>query len=165
LAASKLLSALSVKTEPRMYLIVVKYTARDPELAALITNAFVVELLQTIALQRFSRQLRAAERSLSVDLVTLGEQHPKIVAEKKLIQAAKALLRVQLGKTTEEIEQTASMNVTFASVPVVPSGPNALVLIGVALLIGLGGSVALASFRSAPSAQLDAMALHPQATT
>ena len=48
MAARKLLSGLSVRTEPRVYLIVVRYTAGDPELAALITNAFVVELLQTI---------------------------------------------------------------------------------------------------------------------
>ena len=160
LAARKLLSGLSVTTEPRVYLIVVNYTARDPELAALITNAFVVELLQTVTLQNFSQQLRAAKRALSADLATLGEQHPKVVKEKMRIQAAEALLRVQLGKTTEEIEQTASgINATFATVPVVPSSPNAPFLIGVALLVGLGGSVALASFRSAPSAQSDAMAL------
>ena len=51
LAARKLLRGLSVRTEPRVYLITVNYTARDPELAAVITNAFFVELLQTITLQ------------------------------------------------------------------------------------------------------------------
>ena len=160
LAARKLLSGLSVRTEPRVYLIVVNYTAGDPELAALITNAFVVELLQTITLQSFSQQLRAAERSLSADLATLGEQHPKVVEEKMRIQAAEALLRVQLGKTTEEIEHTASStNVTFARADTVPSSPNPPFLIGVALLFGLGGGVALASFRSAPSTQSDALGL------
>ena len=156
-AARKLLSGLSVTTEPRVYLIVVRYTAGDPELAALITNAFVVELLQTITTQGLSQRLHAEESSLSEDLVTLGEQHPKVVEEKRRVQAAKAHLKAQLDKTTDEIEHTANgKNVAFATVPVVPSGPNAPFLIGVVFLVGLGGSVALANFRSAPSAQSDA---------
>ena len=47
MAAKRLLRGLSVKTEPRSYLIAVRYTARDPELAALIANAFVAEFLQS----------------------------------------------------------------------------------------------------------------------
>jgi len=153
-AARKLLSGLSVTTEPRVYLIVVRYTAGDPELAALITNAFVVELMQTITTQGLSQRLHAEESSLSADLLTLGEQHPKVVEEKRRVQAAKARLKAQLGKTIDEIEHTANgKSVAFARVPVVPSGPNAAFLIGVVFLVGLAGSVALANFRSAPSAQ------------
>jgi len=159
LAARKLLRGLSVRTEPRVYLITVNYTAGDPELAALIANTFVVELLQTITLQSFAQQLRAAERSLSVDLATLGKQHPKVLAGKMRIQAAEALLKTQLSKTTQEIERAASnTNVTFASIPVVPSSPNPPFLIGIALLVGFVGSIALAFFRTAPhEAQSDAM--------
>jgi len=152
LAARMLLRHLSVTTEPRVYLITVSYTAGDPELAALITNAFVVELLQTITVQSLSQQLHVEERSLSADLVTLGEHHPQVVEEKGRVQAAKARLTAQLSKTTEEIEDAAKgKSVAFATVPVVPSGPNAPFLIGVALLVGLGGSVVLANLRSAPS--------------
>jgi len=156
LAAGKLLSGLSVRTEPRVYLIVVNYTAGNPELAALITNAFVAELLQTITLQNLSQRLHAAQSSLSTDLVSLGERHPKIIEDKRRVQAADARLSLQMAKTTEEIERNANgTNVVFATVPAVPSGPNALLLIGAALLVGLGGSVALAFFRSAPSSQPD----------
>src|SRR4051794_26815063 len=45
-AAAKLLSRLSVKTEPRVYVITVSYAAGDPDLAALVANAFVAEYLQ-----------------------------------------------------------------------------------------------------------------------
>ena len=56
MAAKRLLRGLSVTTEPRSYLIAVRYTAGDPELAALITNAFVVEFLQTIRLRILFQQ-------------------------------------------------------------------------------------------------------------
>ena len=75
------------------------------------------------------------------------------------IKAAEALLRVQFSKTTEEIERTASnTNVTFASIPVVPTSPNAPFVIGVALLVGFVGSIAVAFFRaSVNDARSDAM--------
>ena len=54
LAATRLLRGLSVKTEPRVYQITVKYTAGNPELAALIANTFVAEYLRITTLQMLS---------------------------------------------------------------------------------------------------------------
>jgi uncharacterized protein involved in exopolysaccharide biosynthesis len=147
MAARKLLRGLSVRTEPRVYLIVLRYTAGDPERAALIANAFVVEFLQTIALQTLYYQREAAERTLLEKRATLGEKHPKVIEAKMRLQGADALLNAQMGKTTEEIERTAGGNVTFAQADMVPSSPNAPKLIGLALLIGLGGGIAVAAFR------------------
>jgi uncharacterized protein involved in exopolysaccharide biosynthesis len=147
MAVRKLLRGLSVTTEPRVYLIVLRYTAGDPERAALIANAFVVEFLQTIALQTLYQQRDAAERTLAVKRATLGEKHPKVVDAQMRLQAADALLNAQMGKTTEEIERAAGGNVTFAKADMVPSSPNPPSLIGLALLIGLGGGIAMAALR------------------
>ena len=50
MAATRLMRDLSVKTEPRVYQIVLRYSAKDPELATAVTNAFVVEFLRTTSL-------------------------------------------------------------------------------------------------------------------
>jgi uncharacterized protein involved in exopolysaccharide biosynthesis len=147
MAARKLSRGLSVRTEPRVYLIVLRYTAVDPERAALVANAFVVEFLQTLTLQTLYHQREAAERTLVEERATLGEKHPKVMEAQMRVQAADALLNAQMGKTTEEIERTASGNVTFAQADMVPSSPNPPILIALTLLIGLGGGIAMAAFR------------------
>ena len=147
MAARNLLRGLSVTTEPRVYLIVIRYTAGDPARAALIANAFVVEFLQTITLQTLYQQRDAAERTLLQRRATFGEKHPKVIEAQLRLQAADARLNAQMGKTTEEIERRAGGNVTFAQADMVPSSPNPRILIGLALLIGLGGGTAMATFR------------------
>ena len=121
MAAKRLLSGLSVKTEPRVYQITVGYTAGDPELAALITNAFVVEFLQTARLQTLSQQRNLAQQALSEDLATLGAKHPKVVEEKMRLEAADAILKAQLSKNSEEIERTGGGSVSFAQASTIPS--------------------------------------------
>lgn len=151
MAAERLLHGLSVKTEPRVYAIVVCYTARDPELAALITNAFVVEFREAIRRQILSQQRDSAERALSEALSTFGEKHPKVMEAKARLEAAHALLREQSQmKTTEEEEihhAAEDGNVSLAQAVAVPSSPNPKVCIGVALLIGLVGGILMAAFR------------------
>ena len=146
MAASKLMRGLSVKTEPRGYLIELSYTAGDPELAALITNAFLVEFLQTTAVQTLYHEREAAERNLSEKLATFGEKHPSVVDAKMQLQAVNALLRTQLAKTPEEIEHEAGENVAFAQANLVPSSSGPAVWIGVTLLVGLFGGIAAAAF-------------------
>jgi uncharacterized protein involved in exopolysaccharide biosynthesis len=148
LAARKLLRGLSVKTEPRVYQIVVQYTARDPELSVLIANSFIVEFLQTKTLQTLLQQRDAAERELGAERATLGENHPRAIEAKARLEAADALLIGQLGKTTEEIERAGAGQVIFAQAVSVPSSPNPFVSIGLALVVGLGAGVALAALRA-----------------
>jgi uncharacterized protein involved in exopolysaccharide biosynthesis len=147
MAAERLLAGLSVKTVPRAYLITVSYTAKDPELAALITNAFVVEFLQTVTLQTLSHQRDLAQQRLTEQLATLGEKHPKVIEARALLEAAEGRLKIQPTKTAEEIEQTAGANVTFAQATTIPSSPNPLAVIVLAVLVGLVGSIVLARFR------------------
>jgi uncharacterized protein involved in exopolysaccharide biosynthesis len=147
MAAERLLRGLSVTTEPRVYQIAVGYTAGDSEFAALITNAFVVEFLRTIRLQILSQQRNRAQQALWDDLATLGAKHPKVVDEKMRVEAADAAIKATLSKTSEEIERTAGGNVSFAQATTVPSSPNPPLLIGVALLVGLAGGIAIAALR------------------
>jgi uncharacterized protein involved in exopolysaccharide biosynthesis len=147
MAAKKLLRGLSVKTEPRVYLIVVSYTAGDPELAALITNAFMAEFLQTTTLEILYHRRDLAEQALSEVLPTLGTKHPKVLQAKMRLEAADARLKAQLSKTSDEIERTTGENVSFAQVTAIPSGPDASFLIGIALLLGLAGGVASAALK------------------
>jgi uncharacterized protein involved in exopolysaccharide biosynthesis len=150
LAARKLLGGLLIKTEPRVYQIKLQYTARDPELAALIANAFIVEFLQTTTLQTLLQQRDAAERELGAERATLGENHPTVIRAKMRLEAADALLKAQLSKTTEEIKRTGAGKVIFAQAVSVPSSPNPPVWIGLALLLGLGAGITLAAFRGSP---------------
>ena len=136
MAVKRLLGGLSVTTEPRSYLIAVSYTARDPQLAALIANAFVVELAQ-----------QEAQQALSKHLATLGAKHPKVLEAKMRLEALDAVLKAQLSKTSEEIKRTADGNMSFAQASAVPSSPNPPFLIGVASLVGLVGGVAIAALR------------------
>ena len=53
-AAARLLRRLSVKSDPRAYLIDVRYTSSNSALAVVITNAFVAESLRSSKLQMLS---------------------------------------------------------------------------------------------------------------
>ena len=152
MAAERLLRGLSVETEPRVYGIVVRYSARDPELAALITNAFVVEFREAIRRQILSQERDLAERALSEALATLGEKHPKVMEAKARVEAADALLREQSEKKTTEATHRAAEdgNVSLAQAVTVPSSPNPVVFIGVALFVGVVGGILMAAFRPLP---------------
>ena len=93
-----------------------------------------------------------AKRALSETLATFGEKHPKVMEAKERLEAADALLREQLEKTTAEAicRATEDGNVSLARVVSVPSSPKPLVCIGVALLIGVVGGVLIAAFRPLP---------------
>jgi uncharacterized protein involved in exopolysaccharide biosynthesis len=145
MAAERLLHGLSVRTEPRVYGIVVRYSAGDPELAALITNAFVVEFREAIKRQILSQQRGSAERALLEELATFGEKHPKVMEAKARLETADALLREQSEKTTTE----ENYSVTELA-EIVRSSPNPVVCIGVALLVGVVGGILMAAFRTLP---------------
>jgi uncharacterized protein involved in exopolysaccharide biosynthesis len=143
-AAKGLLRGLSVKTEPRVYLIVVRYTASDPQRATMIANSFVTEFLRFTTLQTVSDQRAAAYGELSEQLATFGEKHPKARAASLRVAAEDALFKAQLAKTPEELQRTAGENVTFARAVAVPSSPNPPRIIGIAMLLGLLGGIGLA---------------------
>ena len=92
-AAEQLLRGLSVSTDPRTYMIEVSYTARDPALAVVITNAFVTEFLRASRLQTLSQQRSLAAATLSQQLAIFGDKHPKAIKAKMRLAAADEQLK------------------------------------------------------------------------
>jgi uncharacterized protein involved in exopolysaccharide biosynthesis len=146
-AAGRLLRGLAVKTEPRVYQIVLRYSAKDPELATAVTNAFVTEFLRTTTLQKLSGQRGAAQAALTEALATLGDRHPKVQEARMRLASVEALMKAQQTKTPDDIQKSAGENITFAEASVIPSSPNPPLIIGLALLAGLGAGVGLALWR------------------
>lgn len=144
IAATKLMRGLSVKTEPRVYQIVLRYGAKDPELATAVTNAFVVEFLRTTSLQKLSGQRGAAQAALTETLATLGDKHPKVQEARMRLASTEALMKDQLTKTADDIQKSAGENITFAEASVIPSSPNPPLIIFFALLGGMGVGIGLA---------------------
>lgn len=143
MAAGKLLDQLTVISDPKAYLITVRYRTGDPELSVLIANAFVAELLRSTKLQVLSQQRTFAQATLSNQLAKFGDKHPKVAALRMQLEATDASLQQQLNESPDVILQGAGENVTKAIAS--PSGPTAPFVIGLALIVGLmiGVGVAL----------------------
>ncbi len=142
-AASKLLRGLSVTSDPRAYLITVRYSAGDPELAVLIVNAFVAELLRSTKSQQLLQQRSTALGALSKQLGKFGDKHPAVVEARMRLASADDRLKAELGEAREAILQAAGENVTPAIAT--SSGPRPAFVIGLLALLGLvtGAGVAL----------------------
>jgi uncharacterized protein involved in exopolysaccharide biosynthesis len=154
MAAARLLRGLAIRTEPRVYLITVRYTASNPRLAALIANAFVAEFLHTSVLEVLSAQRTSAEDVLRENLATFGDKHPNVKMAKAKLAAIDALAESQKRKTPAELEWTGNESVTLAEAIALPPKPSPWLCIGLALLLGLIGGIAFAVL--APGAALAA---------
>ncbi|WP_439543210.1 Wzz/FepE/Etk N-terminal domain-containing protein [Hyphomicrobium sp.] len=144
-AASKLLRMLTVRTEPRAYLITIGVSASDPELAAEIANAFVVECLREAQLQRLSEQLARARGALAQQAGTFGKKHPNFISATAAVSDLEERLALQKKAAADEIIGLES--VTLAEANAVPSAPNPTILIGGMVFLGLVlGSLAAIMF-------------------
>ena len=144
------MSRLSVKSDLlRTYLITVRYTATDPALAVVITNAFVAEFLRSSKLQMLSQQRSSAEARLSRQLAMFGDKHPRVTQAKMRLVATDDLLKEQFSEAPEVLVQAAGESVTKAIAASL--SPNPWFVIGLLLLVGLvvGTVVALWLERSA----------------
>ena len=112
IAASRLLQGLSVITDPSSYLITVRFSAEDPELAELITQAFVAELLRSANLQRLVERRSLAQGTLSIQLAKFGDKHPSVALAKMQLAATDELLREQMNEAPGALLQSAGDNVT-----------------------------------------------------
>jgi uncharacterized protein involved in exopolysaccharide biosynthesis len=144
MAATELLNGLSVTTEPRVYMIAVRYTAHDPVLAADITNAFVVEFVRMTTLQTLSAEVATAYNSLQEQLATHGKRYPAVIAAQSRVSAAQTRLREQQQKTLAEVERSNAENIVYAKASAIPSGPNIPLVIATFLILGLAAGVVLA---------------------
>jgi uncharacterized protein involved in exopolysaccharide biosynthesis len=130
-AAARLLEDLSVTSDPRAYLLTVSYRAGKPELAELITNAFVAELLRSAKLQALFKQRSLAQATLSIQLAKFGDKHPNVAQAKLRLTATDEALKKQLNEDYGTILKAAGENVTKAV-----SGPISFKFVIVLLLLG-----------------------------
>jgi len=142
-AATRLLGRLSVISDPRSYLITVRYTAADPELANSVANAFVAELLRSTKLQALSERRSVAQATLLTKLTKFGEKHPGVAQARARVAATEERMKAQLSEPHEAILQAAGEDVTKAKAT--RSSPTPPFLISLFLLVGLvaGTGVAL----------------------
>jgi uncharacterized protein involved in exopolysaccharide biosynthesis len=134
-AASKLLRMLTVRTEPRAYLITISVSAGEPALAAEIANGFVVECLREAQLQRLSDQLARARGTLSQQAATFGQKHPSFISAAAAVTDLEA--RLSLQRKAPEGEVIGLESVTLAEANAVPTAPNPTILIGGMVFLGL----------------------------
>ena len=135
IAAARLLSDLSLRSDPSSYLLTIMYSAGDPQLAVLIANTFAAELLRNAGLQKLSQQRAYAEATLSQTLATFGVKHPKVIDARMKLAATDGLLKEQLSEAPEAILQAAGENATKA-IPN-PSSRKPAFVIGLLMLVGL----------------------------
>lgn len=134
-ATGRLLNGLTVTSDPRAYLITVRYSSGDPELSILIANAFVAELLRSTRLQGLFQQRYSAQATLSNQLAKFGEKHPKVAELRTQLAATNDSLEKQMNESREAILQAAGENVTKAVAS--PSGPTPIFVVGLLLIFGL----------------------------
>jgi uncharacterized protein involved in exopolysaccharide biosynthesis len=138
IAAASLLDGLSVTSDPRAYLLTVSYRAEDPELAELITNAFVAELLRSAKLQALFKQRSLAQATLSIQLAKFGDKHPNVAQARLRLAATDELLKKQTNEDYGVILKTAGENVTKAvSAPLSFRFVGVLIVLG-GLIVGVG---------------------------
>ena len=135
IVAGKLLNRLTVTSDPKAYLITVRYSAADPDLSVLIANGFVAELLRSTKLQVLFQQRYYAQATLSNQLAKFGEKHPKVAELRTQLSTTDDLLQQQMHETPEAILQGAGENVTKAIAS--PAGPTPLFVVDLFLLLGL----------------------------
>jgi uncharacterized protein involved in exopolysaccharide biosynthesis len=141
-AATKLLHGLSVTSDPRTYMIEVRYTAKEPAIADVIANAFVAEFLRSSRLQTLSLQRSSAAAALSKQLAMFGDKHPRVIRAQMRLAAADDLLKNQLAESPNVILQNVGQNVTLATAG--PSKRSMPLVLGLLLLVGRLAGIAVA---------------------
>jgi succinoglycan biosynthesis transport protein ExoP len=138
-AATRLLKGLSVENYPRAYLLTVRYSASDPELAKLVANTFVGELLRSANVQMLLRQQSLAQAALSIQLAKFGNRHPSVAQARIRLATTDDLLKKEVTGTPQAMINNAGENVTKAisAAPASRSLVLLLVLLG-SLVAGIG---------------------------
>jgi Mrp family chromosome partitioning ATPase/capsular polysaccharide biosynthesis protein len=125
--AVALLRNLTVTSDQHSYLISVAYTAKSPKLSAEIANAFAEEYLQ-------NRNEVAARREFAALSLAYGPKHPSVVQAQAKLDSNEAQWRSR-----------GNASIAVPAEPLaIPTGPNRLMIIGLAFFGSLGLGVLLA---------------------
>jgi uncharacterized protein involved in exopolysaccharide biosynthesis len=139
LAAEQLARRITVTSDPRSYLISISVTASDPDRAARLANAVALEYLRGQLVQQVTDAYGAAEREMSEMSSIYGARHPAYQSQQAKVES----LRLRLRALREEpFDEAAAGRVTgqsfvAAQKVMIPSGPNVLLVLGLAALLEL----------------------------
>jgi uncharacterized protein involved in exopolysaccharide biosynthesis len=135
-AARNVRSRLEVGRDTRSYLISIAYTARSPETAAAVANAFALEYFNAKSLQQLSAAVSAAARELAQRSATYGENHPSFIKATADLELARQRLQAAMNRSPgSDLENSEGVNLAEPSSA--PSSPNGSMILGLAFLLAL----------------------------
>jgi uncharacterized protein involved in exopolysaccharide biosynthesis len=160
MAIDEVLRHVTVRSQPRSYLISISATDNSPTRAAVLANAVAAEYTRGQVEQRLSKARAAAEVEMSRVSSIYGSEHPIFVRSQALlkqIQAEESALHSN-EEADNDYSSLIGQSLIKAEVNNVPSFPNIRVTLAVAALAGaiLGGWWALhrhQQIRSPPRAR------------
>lgn len=149
LAVNQLMRKITVTNDPRSYLISIAITTGDPERAAGLANAVALEYLRGQMLQQLADAQAAVERELAQLASVYGVRHPNyVLGRTKLenLQARLSALRVLPDRVPSEdtVKLVTGQSFVAAEKVLVPSGPNILLILGLAVGAALAAGIWLA---------------------
>jgi capsular polysaccharide biosynthesis protein len=152
-AVNAVLRRISVNAQPRTYVISIAATADRPERARALVSAVASAYLQS----RMMQEVSAAENELKEASATFGPRHPQYqLAEIKLRH-----LQAELNEVGEDIKDGAKVvagdSFVAADVMVGPSSALIGIILGSALVVGLGFGIWIALHETAVKRYLDAI--------
>ena len=128
LIAAELLKNLRVSNDARSMLIRISYTSTSPEQSARIANAFAEEYLRT-------RIGLAARRRLTNLSATYGPKHPIVLKAKSDLEEVLRAPRLSVSERAQIL--------SWASPPILPSGPDWKLIVGVAFICSFAAGIVL----------------------
>lgn len=145
-AVSQLMRRVTVINEPRSYLISVAITTADPERSAQLANAVALEYLRGQMLQQLADAQAVVEREMAQLASVYGVRHPNFVLGRTKLENLQARLSaLRDGSSAEDAVRFAiGQSFVAAERVMVPSGPNIILILGLAVGAALAVGISLA---------------------
>jgi uncharacterized protein involved in exopolysaccharide biosynthesis len=153
LAVSELMQRIKVTYEPRSYLISVAVTTGHPEKSASLANAVALEYLRGQVLQQLADSQSSLERELAQLSLAYGERYPEYILGRTKLENLRQMRSEFRDKpfTTAGAQLAVGQTFIAAEKMMVPSGPNVLpvlgLAVGTALIAGIWLTLSLNSDR------------------
>lgn len=146
IAAQKLARQIRVTNDTRAYLINIAIPSNSPEWSAKLANAFATEYMLHRSIQHLQGQEAAARQALQDARAIYGEKHPTVIQAKAQLDAIETRMRVEQGKSYEEVSPPTGVSFLAAEPVWVPAGPNPIALMGMGVVGSLMAGLGLAIF-------------------
>ncbi|MGE0751286.1 MAG: Wzz/FepE/Etk N-terminal domain-containing protein [Variibacter sp.] len=136
IAAERLAGALQIAIVPRSYVISIAISAGEPERAAQLANAVVIEYLRGLQLQQLAEIQRNLERDIADVSAIYGAHHPRsLEARDKLRELQVRISGLRRANMSADVAAAAGAGEFLpAEAVMMPSGPSAPIVITLILL-------------------------------